>query len=152
MNPRWSRPAALLGLLVIEAACRAKGDPVRAVLDDVVASARSRNAAAVVSHLASDYRDAAGQSRSDAEQQLRRLFAAYEIVDVSIRDVSFERSEGAARARFQAEFSGQPRRVGGISGLFPSKAIYAFDLRLVPIGRDWKIAWAFWEEASPVAR
>lgn len=150
MNSIWSRTAAVVGILIV-AGCRPKGDPVRAVLDDAVASARSRDAAAVVSHLAPDYRDAAGQSRSDAEQQLRRLFTAYEIVDVSIRDVSIERSEGAARARFQAEFSGQPRRVGGVGGLFPSKATYAFDLRLVPGDGDWKISWSAWEE-TPAAR
>ena len=143
------RLAAILGALLLSAgACGKKGDPARETLDAVAKAARERSASAVAAQLSPDYRDATGNARADIEQMLRGYFAAYEIVDVTLRDVTVERSEGAARARFQADLSGQPRQGSGIGGLLPTSDSYRFDVRLVPEGSRWKIAWASWETAG----
>jgi anti-sigma factor RsiW len=123
---------------------------VRQTLDRVAGSASERDVAGVAAHLAADYRDAAGNGRSDVEQTLRGYFAAYESLDVSLRDVSVERAEGAARARFRADLSGRPRKeAAGLAGLLPSSSSYRFDVRLVPDGTKWRIAWAAWEQVQP---
>jgi BMFP domain-containing protein YqiC len=144
------RLAAAAVLLTALAGCGEKGDPVRQTLDRMADGARDRDVAQVAAHLAADYRDAAGNGRSDVEQTLRGYFAAYESLDVTLREVSIERAEGAARARFRADFSGRARReAAGIAGLLPSSASYRFDVRLTPEGSGWKVAWASWE---PVER
>ncbi len=136
--------AALLSVLGLSA-CGPKGDPARETLDAVARAARERSAQAVVEHVSPEYRDASGNARADVEQMLRGYFAAHEIVDVTLHDVTIERAEGAARARFRADLSGQPRQGAGVGGLLPSSASYLFDVRLVPEGSRWKIAWASWE-------
>ncbi len=65
-----------------------------------------------------------------------------------LSDVTIERAEGAARVRFRAELSGQPRQASGLAGLLPSSETYRFDVRLVPDGSRWKVAWASWEPAG----
>jgi hypothetical protein len=85
---------------------------------------------------------------AEAQSTVERYFAAYEVLDVSIRDVRIERAEGAARVRLRATLSGQPRRIGGLDGLVPSSAAYDFDLRLVPEGGAWKVSWAQWNPAN----
>ena len=58
------------------------------------------------------------------------------------------RSSGRPRppaARFRAEFSGQPRKLGGLDRFLPSASTYDFDVRLVPDGSRWKVAFASWE-------
>jgi hypothetical protein len=85
--------------------------------------------------------------RRGSEQLLRRYFAAYEIL-TSLEGVQTERAENAARVRFRANMSGQPLKVGGLSGLLPSSASYDFDLRLARDGKAWKVAWAQWTPAS----
>jgi hypothetical protein len=131
------------------AGCRAKGDPVRETLDRIVRAARDRDAKGVAAELTADYRDAAGNGVSDAEGTLRGYFAGYESVEVTLNDLSVERSAEAARARFRVDLSGRPRRASALSGLVPSAESYRFDARLRPDGPRWKIAWAAWE---PVAR
>jgi hypothetical protein len=145
---RARRPAAVILALLLAAACGKKGDPARETLDRIVAAAHARDAAAVTRELSEDYRDASGSGRSDVEQTLRGDFAAYEILDVRLSDVTIEHAEGAARARFRAELSGQPRQASGLAGLLPSASSYRFDVRLVPDGSRWKIAWASWEPAG----
>ena len=76
---------------------------------------------------------------------LRRYFAAYEIVNVKIGDVAIERAPEAARAKFRVEFSGRPRKIGGLDSLLPSASTYGFDVRFVPDGNSWKVAWASYE-------
>ena len=134
-------------LLFFAFACRRESDPVRATLDRVVKAAQARDASAVVENLTKDYRDAEGQASADVAAMLRRIFAAYEIVDVRLSDVEIERAPEAARATFRADFSGQPRKLGGLDGFLPSASAYRFDVRLVPEGNRWKVAWASWEVA-----
>ena len=141
---RTSKRLILL-LVACALACREAGDPVREALDRLVKAAQARDAEAVVENLTPDFRDAAGGGVNDARALLRRYFAAYEILDVRLKDVTIERAPAAARARFRADLSGQPRKIGGLDGLIPSASTYNFDVRLVPDGKRWKVAWASWE-------
>ena len=141
------RLAAAVGLALafaFAAGCGGGGDPVRATLDRMARAAHDRDARALTEELNSDFQAADGSGRAEAEALIRRYFAAYEILDVALRDVQIEHSEGAARARFVAKLSGQPRKIGGLEGLFPSSASYRFDVRLTRQGARWKVAWASW--------
>ena len=62
--------------------------------------------------------------------------------------MKIERSEGAALARFQAKLSGEPRKLGGLAGILPRSSTLRFEVRLVPDGGRWKIAWASWNQLS----
>lgn len=143
----------LLSALALAAAtavlcCGGKGDPVRAALDRMVKSAHGRDAEAFMTNVAADFSGPEGMSRADAFLTVKRYFAAYAILDISLSDVLIERSESAARARFTAELSGQPRAIGGLDGLLPRSSRWKFELRLVPDGSRWKVAWASWEASD----
>ncbi len=129
-------------------ACRHESDPVRATLDRVVKAAQARDSRAVVENLTGDYRDAEGQTSADVAATLRRIFAAYAIIDVRLSDLEFDRAPEAARVTFRADFSGQPRKLGGLDRFLPSASPYRFQVRLVPEGNRWKVAWASWEGPS----
>jgi hypothetical protein len=144
MRASWTRTPAVVLLLAL-VGCSEKPDPVRETLDRIAKAAHGRDVQAVTAELAAEYRDEKGSARSDIEETLRGLFAAYETVDVTLRDVLIERAEGAARARFRADFSGKPRAVPGLAGLLPSSASYRFDVRLTSDGSAWRVAWASWE-------
>ncbi|HSS44788.1 MAG TPA: hypothetical protein VLO07_05535 [Thermoanaerobaculia bacterium] len=138
----------LCGVLVISIACGEKGDPVLQTLDEIVKRTHARDTQAVLQNLTADFRDESGQDRSETEATIRRYFAAYESLNVTLRDVAIERAPNAAHASFRAEISGQPRKIGGLEGLLPRSSTYRFDLRLVPEEGKWKIAWASWQEES----
>jgi hypothetical protein len=133
----------------VSLACGQKGDPVRESLDAIVKAANARDTKALFEYVAGNFQAADGSGAADARATVGRYFAAYEILTVSIRDVQIERGQGAARVRLRAEVSGQPRRIGGLEGLFPSSAAYDFDLRLAPEGGRWKVVWAQWNPAGP---
>ena len=142
-------PQVLLALVLLNVAgCRPAQDPVRATLDRMVAAAHDRNAAGVLENVAADFQAADGSTRADDEALLHRLFAAYAVLDVRLEDVRIERSENGARVRMRAVMSGQPQRIGGLSGLLPSSSSYDFDLRLAREGNAWKVAWASWTPVS----
>jgi hypothetical protein len=144
------RPIAIrAGLLAIFAvACSGPSDPVRATLDRIVRAADARDADAVFARVAAGFQGADGSGLAEARATVERYFAAYEVLDVKIRDVVVERAEGAARVRLRADLSGQPRKIGGLEGLVPSSSAYDFELRLVPEGDAWKVAWAQWNPAG----
>lgn len=139
-----------LGVVVLAGAiaCRPSGDPVRGAIDSVAAAARDRDASKLLENVAPDFQAADGSRRADVEQTVRRYFAAYESLDVELSDVTIERSESAALARFQAKLSGKARQLGGLSGLLPPTSTWRFEIRLVPDGKEWKIAWASWSQVS----
>ena len=114
----------------------------------MVKAANARDAKALFERVAGNFQGADGSGRVDAEATVARYFAAYEVLNVSIRDVRIERGEGAARVRLSAEMSGQPRRIPGLEGLVPPSSKYDFDLRLVSEGGGWKVAWAQWNPAG----
>lgn len=144
---------AALAVLAI-CGCADKGDPIRRSLDGMAKAAHNRDVGAFMRRVAQNFEAADGSGRADAEAMLRRFFDAYESLNVTIHDVSIERGENVARARFRAELSGRPRRIGGLDGLLPSSTAYDFDLRLVRDGAAWKVAWASWNPAgaSPTYR
>ena len=147
--PALRRPLlAGIALLSLVLACRREGgDPVRQTLDRIVQAADKRDAAAVVAHHSETHRDAEGQAPPDVAALLRRYFAAYEILDVKLSSVEIERAPEAARARFRADLSGQPVKLGGLDRFLPSASKSDFDVRLVPEGGRWKVAWASWQPA-----
>jgi hypothetical protein len=135
-------------VVVLFLACGRPADPVRSTLDRMVKAANERNAAGVLENVAADFQAADGSTRADDEALLHRLFAAYAVLDVRLEDVRIERSENGARVRMRAVMSGQPQRIGGLSGLLPSSSSYDFDLRLAREGNAWKVAWASWTPVS----
>ncbi len=143
---------ALVAAVGGTASCARPDDPVRESLDAMVKAANARDAGALFDHVAANFEAADGSGLADAKANVGRYFAAYEILSVSIRDVRIERGEGAARVRLSAEMSGQPRKIGGLEGLFPSSATYDFDLRLVAENGTWRVAWAQWNPAGARAQ
>ena len=148
---RSAQTAALVLALGIVASCSRSADPVRESLDAIVKAANARDTDALFDRVAANFEAADGSGLADAKANVGRYFAAYEILDVSIRDVQIERGEGAARVRLRAVMSGQPRKIGGLEGIIPSSASYDFDLRLVADGGKWKVAWAQWNPAGASA-
>jgi hypothetical protein len=129
-------------------ACAKQADPIRETIDAVVKAANARDTAALIARVAPDFEAADGASRLEVEVRLNQYFAAYEILNVTVSDVQIERGENAALVSMRVQMSGQPRAVGGLSGLLPAEAKYDFKLRLIFDGEAWKLAWAAWE---PVA-
>jgi hypothetical protein len=142
---------AVLAAVGSAVSCARSGDPVRESLDAMVKAANARDVKALFAHVTANFEAADGSGLAVAKANVGRYFAAYEILDVSIRDVQIERGEGAARVRLSAAMSGQPRKIGGLEGLFPSSATYDFDLRLVAENGKWKVAWAQWNPAGAPA-
>jgi hypothetical protein len=126
--------------------CGPARDPVRGAIEDAVRAARSRDEAAVARQLAPDYRGADGADRAETEATVRRILAGYDSFDIELSDMTIERGAGAALARFRVHFAGSPKNIGGLAGLLPRYSNYRFEVRLVPVGSDWKIAWAQWAE------
>ena len=138
--------------LVAATACRGAGDPAADAVRSLARAANHRDASAIVAALAPGFEGSLGMSREDVDAELRRLFAAYASVDVSVSDLSTERYPEFTLARFRIEFRGAARRIGGLEGILPSSARYRFELRLVPEGRQWRVASAHWEEIGSGAR
>ena len=140
---------AFLLALTVATACGPATDPVQQTIDGIVEGAEDRETAAIVERLSPDFQAADGSGRADAEATLRRYLGAYEKLGVRISDLTIERAAGAARARFRADLTGSPRRIGGLEGLLPQASAYRFDIRLVPAeGGRWLVTWASWEPAS----
>lgn len=145
---KFARFLAALAI-ALAAACGPATDPVRQTLDGIVAGAEDREPGAIVERLSPDFQAADGSGRVDAEATLRRYLAAYEKLDIRISELTIERAEGAARARFRADLTGTARKIGGLAGLLPESSAYRFDVRLVPSeGGHWLVTWASWEPAS----
>lgn len=152
-NDRRRRLAGAAAALLFACGCGAPKDPVRAALEAMVRAADARNAAALFDRVAPGFSAGDGSTRDEARATVERYFAAYEILNVSVRDVRIERGgPDAARVRFRAELSGQPRKIGGLEGLVPSSAAYDFDVRMTNEGGAWKVAWAQWNPAGQGGR
>jgi len=148
---KTTRRVTVLALVsVLSAHCGPPKDPVGASLDAMVRAANARDARALFDRVAPGFSAADGSNRDEARATVERYFASYEALNVSIDDVQIERGDAdAARVRFRARMSGQPRKIGGLEGLVPSEASYDFDLRMVREDGAWKVAWAQW---NPVGR
>jgi hypothetical protein len=132
--------------LIATSACRKSKDPIAALLDRLEAAAEKRDASALASHLAADFRGQHGETRSDAEALLRRYLTSYETVRLEIYDVAITRNDSDAILRFRVDFSGQALKFGGLNALLPPSAMYRFELGLELEGDEWKIARADWED------
>lgn len=129
-------------------ACGGAKDPIAALLAELEQAAEDRDAEAVVRRLAPDFRGSGGVVRAEVGPLLRRYFAAYEKVNLQIYDITIERGDGTARARFRVDFDGRPLRLGGL-GFLPPSAMYRFDLGLRLVDGRWTVAEAEWEELTP---
>ncbi len=138
---------ALTLTLSFAAGCGPPADPVKQTLDDLSRAANHRDAKALLDLVAADFQGADGSRKSDLESSVRQLFAAYESLDVTVRDLTVERSEGAALARFRVELSGRARKIAGLEGLLPSSSSWQFETRLAPSGDRWRVTWASWSPA-----
>ena len=147
------RSRLLLTVAVAAAtACRGAEDPAADAVRSLARAANHRDASTIVAALAPGFEGSLGMSREDVDAELRRLFAAYASVGVSVLDLSTERYPELTLARFRVEFRGSSRRIGGLEGILPSSARYRFELRLVPEGREFRVASARWEEMGSGAR
>ena len=61
---------------------------------------------------------------------------------------SLYRARGAQRGRLRADVSGTARKVPGLEGLLPRSSSWRFEVRLVPEGDRWKVAWASYQPAE----
>ena len=142
----------LTAAVVAATACRGAGDPAADTVRSLARAADHRDAPSIIAALSPAFEGSFGMSREDVGAELRRLFAAYASVDVSVSDLSTERYPEFTLARFRVDFRGAARRIGGLEGILPSSARYRFELRLVPEGRQWRVASAHWEEIGSGAR
>jgi hypothetical protein len=147
-SPKRAVACAIAVAALLSAACGEKRDPVRDSIDSMLKAANARDESGVFAHVSPGFQAGDGSSLAEARSIVSRAFAAYEILNVTVSNVRIERAEGAARVRFRAEMSGQPRKIGGLDALLPSSAKYDFDLRMVPEGGTWKVAWAQWTPAA----
>ena len=131
-------------LLLLAAGCREKADPVRATLERIRKAAEARDPAGVLENLTSDFRDDTGGGAGEVSEALRRYFAAYEVLNLQVRDLTIERAAEAARP-LPRRLLRPAAKIGGLDELLPSASAYNFDVRLVPDGKRWKVAWAAWK-------
>lgn len=121
---------------------------MRQLLEDVAAAAEDREAQSVLARLTPSFRGRGGLDRAAVGAQLRRYFALYSGVDVTLSDVEVEPEEGGARARFRADLSGRPKDLPGVEGLLPRASAFCFDVRAAPAEDGWTIVSAEWERVE----
>lgn len=142
----------LTAAVVAASACRGAGNPAEEMVRSLTRAADHRDAPAIVAALSPDFEGSAGMGRPEVDAELRRLFAAYASVDVSVSDLETVPYPDFTLARFRVEFRGAVRRIGGLEGILPTSARYRFELRLVPEGRRFRVASAHWEEMDSGTR
>ena len=141
--PRTLRCFFLAFVFLVAACGRSPSDPVLDCLQGAAKAAEARDAGGVLARLSEGYRDAEG-GKAEALLLIKRYFAAYESLSISLADVSVERGDASARARFTVRMSGRPRAVAGLEGLLPRASRWRFDVRLEAEKDGWKITEAAW--------
>lgn len=140
-----ARTRSLLLLAALLAACsRSPRDPVLDCLHGAAKAAEARDAGGVLARISESYRDAEG-GKAEASLTLKRYFAAYESLSISLADVAVRRGEASAQARFTITMTGRPRAVAGLEGLLPRSSRWRFDVRLEQEKDGWRITDAAWE-------
>ena len=143
---RHSLSMALVVLTaLILTGCGPSKDPVKALLDDVVAAAEDRDAQAVAELLADDV-EAGGMDKSALSGTLRQYLAAYQALDVALSDVKSVQRAGSARVTFTARLTGVPKTFGSLGDLVPKNAAYDFELVLRETPAGWLISQISWQE------
>jgi hypothetical protein len=148
---RALRRCVALAAAVLAGACSEK-DPVRALLEELEEAAEARDADRFGERLS--VAATAGPSalpKAEALALLRRYFAGYDSVALTVYGVEVERAGGTARVRCVVEFTGNVRKLGGLEGLLPPEAVYRFDLQAADEDGTWRVRSVQWEEVQPPA-
>jgi hypothetical protein len=146
---RLALPVLLLAFAL--GGCRSQPDPALALVDALRTSAEDRDAQTIADRLSDDFKGNGSVDKAEATATLRRYFAAYESVRLTVYDVTVtRRTETEVDLGFRAEFNGAARRVGGLDGFLPPSAVERFDLRLARRGSDWKVIAAEWRPIEPL--
>jgi hypothetical protein len=141
-----SRSALVLAAtLFAGASCGGPKDPVETLLGRLVEAAEARDVAAFLEGLDPAFQGPAGMGRAEAGAELRRLFAAYESVEVLVSEAEREAAEAGTRVRTRVDFSGKPKDLPGFAGLLPDAAAYRFELVLREQQGRLAVAAASWE-------
>lgn len=156
LRARRAGALALAGALACAAfglSCsRAPKDPVQALLAGLEEAAEARDAARFGEYLSPSFQAAGGMGRDESLATLRRYFAGYDSVGLTVYGTEVERADGTARVRTVVEFSGRARQVAGLEGLLPPEAVYRFDLETADEGGRWRVRSATWQSVEPGAR
>jgi hypothetical protein len=139
--------------LVISACSSGPDDPVGKALAELEAAAEAKDADRFAARLGEGFRGEGAGSGSlgkvDAIASLRRYFAAYESVSLTVHEPEVETREQGARVRCAVEFSGKANAALGLGGLLPKGAVYHFELDLSDEAGIWRVQRATWEWATP---
>jgi hypothetical protein len=133
-------------------ACSGSEDPIRATLDELEEATETRDADRLAARLSEGFRgkgSASGAlSKADAAAALRRYFAAYESVSLTVHEPEVEARDKGALVRCAVEFSGKANAAFGLGGLLPGDAVYRFELELADEGGTWRVERAAWTQAA----
>ncbi len=140
---------AVLTLALVAAACGGRPtDPSVEAIRDLARAAGRRDAAPIVAALSPDFRGPGGMSREDLDGEIRRFFASYRSIDAAVSDLAIERFPDFDLARFEADFHGSARRIGGLEGILPPSARFRFEVRFARDGNRRIVTQATWEEIA----
>lgn len=131
--------AVLLLAVLLLAAC-AERDPIAATIGRVVEAAEDRDAAEVLESLSASY-----EGRAQVEHELRRYLFGYESIDITVRELESDSTAAGGWATFRVDFTGVPKKAGGLDQFLPRSATYRFALDFVAEEGGQKIAKAQWE-------
>ena len=126
--------------------CSKKEDPIDTLLADLETAAEARDVEPFEKRLMPGFSGNEMVSREESLAQLRRYFAAYEVIQIDIGNV--ERSESGNRVTFHVTFSGKANAAFNLQNLLPSSAAYDFELLLLWENGMMKVKKAFWQETS----
>jgi hypothetical protein len=154
LSPRRTRArlaACALACLAIACSGTPK-DPVQALLAELEAAAEERDAERFGERLSADLQATGAMGKVDAVATLRRYFAGYDSVALTVYGTEVERAGAAAKIRTVVEFSGRARKVGGLEGLLPPDAVYRFQLEAADEAGTWRVRTVEWQPVEPGAR
>jgi hypothetical protein len=138
LRARLLLAACALAGAALESACsRAPSDPVQALLAELEAAAEARDAERVGQRLSADF-------KADGVATLRRYFAGYENVALTVYGTEVERAGSSAHIRTVVEFSGRARKLGGLDGLLPPEAVYRFEMDAADEAGVWRVRTCEW--------
>lgn len=142
--------AGAIGLATV--GCSGPADPVRATLDELEEAAEARDADRLAARLSTGFRGAGSSppalSKADTVAALRRYFAAYESISLTVHEPEVEAREKGALVRCAVEFSGRGNPALGLGGLLPGDTVYRFELELRDEGGTWRVERAAWTPAG----
>lgn len=145
--------AGALACAALALSCsRTPKDPVQALLADLEEAAEARDANQFGEYLAPSFQAAGSMDRAEAIATLKRYFAGYDSVGLTVYGTEVERAGATASVRTIVEFSGRARKLAGLEGLLPPEAVYRFDLEMADESGSWKVRSAKWEAVEPGAR